>query len=137
VLDAGLQFLHDALEDPLGAGPVDLDLDPRVRRLEELSHLLGGGERQRRVPDDLAFLARRLHPRILGGRGDGGEHQTERDEARDAADLCHPLGGGLCPPSEASPPDRLRRRSRARTSISPKVSSETVYAVSDSVKLEI
>src|SRR5882724_11702891 len=159
VLDVGLQFLHDALEDPLGAGPVDLDLDPRVRSLEELRHLLGGGERQRRVPDDLALLARRLDPRVLGGRGDGGEHEAERDEAREARELCHGVLWAarftyvfrvLRSPSPCPSPAPGARVSKqlplpsgidcageagARTSsISPKVSSGTVYAVSDSMR---
>jgi len=53
-LEVRLQLLHHALENALGAGPVDLDLDARGGRLEELRDLLRAGEGQGRVPDDLA-----------------------------------------------------------------------------------
>ena len=44
-------------------------LIPGYAGLEELGDLLRAGQRQRRVPDDLAFLLRRLEPRVLRAGG--------------------------------------------------------------------
>ena len=89
-LEVGLELLHDTLEDPLGAGPVDLDLDPRIRRLEELGDLLRACEREGGVPDDLTFLLRGLEARVLSGQGACGEDQAERGgEAHRESKACH------------------------------------------------
>ena len=81
-LDVGLELLHEALEDPLGAGPVDLDLDPRVRGLEELGDLLGAGQGEGGVPDDLAFLLRRLQARVLRRKARGGRTRSSDSQSR-------------------------------------------------------
>ncbi len=59
-VDVARIFLADALEHPLGAGALDAHRNARILRLEGLRHLLGERQVDRRVPDDLAFLLRRL-----------------------------------------------------------------------------
>ena len=91
VLDVGLLLLHDPREDPLRAGPVHLDLDARIGRLEQLGDLLGAGQGQRRVPDDLAFLLRGVQPRVL--RGGGHDHRAERGQCHER-NPAHPAHHG-------------------------------------------
>ena len=59
-LDAAALLLGDALENSLGAGALDPHGDPRILGLENLRQPFGGGELQRRIECDLAFLARGL-----------------------------------------------------------------------------
>ena len=53
-------LLADALEDALGARALDAHGDAGIFRLEGLGDLLGQRQVDRGVPDDLAFLLRRL-----------------------------------------------------------------------------
>src|SRR5262249_11093059 len=85
-LDVGLKLLHDPLENPLRAGAMHLDLDSRVRGLEEFGPLLRAGEDERGVPDDLALLLGRLQTGVLGAHG-GGEDEARyhEDDGHDAS----------------------------------------------------
>ena len=83
VLDSGGQLLHHPLQDPLGPRAMNLDLDP-VGLLEPRGQPLGRVERQRRVPDHLAFAPRLGHPRVLRRCPAGRQHQGEQDERCDA-----------------------------------------------------
>src|SRR5262245_19577649 len=89
VLDVGRELLHHALDDALGSGALHLNLDTRIRLLEELCDLLRAGQCQRRVPDDLAFLLGRLDPSVLRSGRRRDEQEEEGHEAPDANDPGH------------------------------------------------
>ena len=73
-------LLAYALENALGAGTLDLDLDRLVLRLERLGDRLGELQLDGRVVDDLAFLRRRRHQfgRDRSRRGRGRPHGDAR-----------------------------------------------------------
>jgi hypothetical protein len=63
VPDSRLVLLVDALEHALGPGALDIDVDLRIRGLEGLGDRFGNLDVHGRVPDDLAFLRRRVEHR--------------------------------------------------------------------------
>src|SRR5207253_2988969 len=107
-LEVRLQLLHHALEDALGAGALDLDLDAGVGGLEELADLLGRRQRQRGVPDDLAFLLRGLYARVLRRDGRGEDDPDRGEQTHEDTQSFHELY-----------PHRVSVRVRVRRSGSP------------------
>ena len=55
-----LEFLRDALEQPLRAGALDLDLDAGIGGLEGLAELLPDRQVHRGIEHHLALLLRRV-----------------------------------------------------------------------------
>ena len=53
------EFLVDPLEQPLGAGALDLHGNARIFRLERLAELLADRKIHRRIQDHLGFLVAR------------------------------------------------------------------------------
>ncbi len=82
VLQSRRRFLHESLQHPLRAVAVHFHLDAFVFVLKIVRD--GGGRRncQRRMPDDLAFLSRRLNERGILRRSQRrqGENPGENDE---------------------------------------------------------
>jgi len=88
-VDVARVFLADALEYPLGAGPLDPHRDAGEFRLEGLCDLLCDRQIDRSVVNDLAFLpggfdqGRRDRRRLRwGGAERGGEHRDGGCRAR-------------------------------------------------------
>ena len=127
VLDVRLQLLHDALQDPLRPGPVHLGLDAGILGLEELGDLLGSRQRQRRVPDDLAFLPRGIHPRVLRRRGHCRGQAREEDDRRQS--LHHRLLHGTRHRASSVTLGSSRSRPTRRASSSTRRASSTTPAL--------
>ena len=80
IFDSRRRFLHDPLQDALGARAMDLYFNSLVFVLKKVGEGGGRRKRQRSVPDHFGFLARRLNQRGILGKGRSGGGNREREQ---------------------------------------------------------